>query len=568
MASSVCSLNAQGPAAQREKSITTIEYKGIKYDVSAYLLGRNSEKTSILNFNGSVATKVQALSLAFLEQYEKMSNVQNSNLRTITITKSGFSSTDKERTLSHESAKTPWLWTKMNDIFLGHESIEFDSDDALLEQESHPLLPASTSEMPKKDRPLSTVTALGLTSASAGTRDLDSDFCTIAKAGMGTPNIGAPGAVIQAMGLVTAGSAITGLRTAINASCRYGNAEKIGDEGGKVESGLDTIRGAYQSIGGVVFAGYRVTQCTANCLRVNTTMQATTALGRAANILGLMGNSAFGVFYFMITLRSAYLFGQDVKFRMKMRELQGKTDVEQVRFLQEMINDPVKRAEFARATNDECLLAVTLLLEDLRSNDRNVADTALARLDELKGKITNANTKTMGIHFLLLIIGVLGLGVTLLGILGTLGILAAPPMWILATTLLLAFLWIIIDGYFMHTGLNSGKPGDNDEIYLKIFGGITAVSVIVSVALTIAMVGFNPMILLLPIIYGIANLILYSYSYWKLGEKERKWEVMEMDKERKWEALEMEKCYRKYLRVIETQNKPLEDSPEAVLESA
>lgn len=119
------------------------------------------------------------------------------------------------------------------------------------------------------------------------------------------------------------------------------------------------------------------------------------------------------------------------------------------------------------------------------------------------------------------LIGGLGVTTTLIG----LGFVALPVfvnMALIASTFLLIALMLGMDVYFMHQGLESGRPGPHDRKFIILIAGIMLASLTLSVALT---AGFALPIfpLIMTLLGGGAILGVCAYSYYKLGRLEKKW---------------------------------------------
>jgi hypothetical protein len=136
----------------------------------------------------------------------------------------------------------------------------------------------------------------------------------------------------QAMGVTTGVNTFQGSWAAYKAQARFRSAHAIGDRGGMIEGGIDTIRGGGQSIGGAAYLGYRGTMIAADIRHLDTsTIHGGEAVGRAACVLGIIGIIAFALFYAMLTLWSCYGLGKDWQFS---AELKGKVnELQQFEFL-------------------------------------------------------------------------------------------------------------------------------------------------------------------------------------------------------------------------------------------
>lgn len=123
----------------------------------------------------------------------------------------------------------------------------------------------------------------------------------------------------ESIGVTTGENVFQGAWAAYKALARYKKAVKIEDSGGKLEGAVDVIRGANQSIGGAAYLGYRGTMIASQIKGVDTSIKATTVLGRSAYVLGVIGNVFFGIFYVMIGIWASYGFVKDWQFSLAMK---------------------------------------------------------------------------------------------------------------------------------------------------------------------------------------------------------------------------------------------------------
>ncbi|MBS0604303.1 MAG: hypothetical protein JSS60_04605 [Verrucomicrobia bacterium] len=149
----------------------------------------------------------------------------------------------------------------------------------------------------------------------------------------------------QAIGVTTGENVFQGFWAAYKAAKRFNKSEHIGDTQGMIEGGMDAARGVSQSLGGAAYLGYRGTMIAADIHNVNTTINATTTLGKAAYGLGMVGNVLFTLFYIFIAAWSAHGLWQDVNFSNAMKANE-RGDADMFKFLMgKVIASPKKKLE-------------------------------------------------------------------------------------------------------------------------------------------------------------------------------------------------------------------------------
>ena len=104
------------------------------------------------------------------------------------------------------------------------------------------------------------------------------------------------------MGTTTALNTLTGAVAMINAKQRFDLASNVSYSEGMVESGIDMGRGVIQSLGGLSYAINRPVDIAARLTNVNSSAQATTALGKVCYWTGMVGGVLFGGFYAIMIL--------------------------------------------------------------------------------------------------------------------------------------------------------------------------------------------------------------------------------------------------------------------------
>ncbi len=155
-----------------------------------------------------------------------------------------------------------------------------------------------------------TMNAPLLTSGATGTQDTISDISFLFRIFMPEH------ASTEAAGFTTGVNTFQGARNTMLAAERFEQAKSISDRGGMIEAAISTLCGASQSAGGAAYAGYRGTMIAID----TSSLQAATPLGRAAYILGLIGNIAFTVFYTMLGIWGGYGLVKDWQFSIGMKK--------------------------------------------------------------------------------------------------------------------------------------------------------------------------------------------------------------------------------------------------------
>ncbi len=157
----------------------------------------------------------------------------------------------------------------------------------------------------------SSASAYPISRGAGSTEDVVAD---ISYFGRTLAGFGADSPVYQAIGVTTSENVFMGFYAAFKACDRYQKALRIGDFGGKVDGSLDALRGATQGIGGGFYLGYRGTMIASEINNVNTTMAATTALGKVTFAIGVVGNFFFGLFYLFMGIWGGYHLYRSSKF--------------------------------------------------------------------------------------------------------------------------------------------------------------------------------------------------------------------------------------------------------------
>ena len=152
-----------------------------------------------------------------------------------------------------------------------------------------------------------------LTCGTASTEDVFSDISFFFRIFMPEH------AATQAAGFPTAVNAFQGWFAAVPAAERFALAKSTGDRSGMIEAAIDYARGYYQAVGGAAYAGDRGTRIAADIHKIDTSsLQAATPLGRAAYVLGLIGNIAFMAFYTLLGIWGSYGSVKDWQFSRRM----------------------------------------------------------------------------------------------------------------------------------------------------------------------------------------------------------------------------------------------------------
>lgn len=157
-----------------------------------------------------------------------------------------------------------------------------------------------------------------ISGAAGGTEDVIADISFLGRTTASL--VGPDSAVYQAIGVTTGENVFMGFFAAFKAWNRFKEASRISDFGGTVEGGLDTARGVTQGIGGGFYLGYRGAMIASEINNVNTTISATTALGKATFYTGLVGNFFFTLFYMFLGLWGGYHLYQTGKFLYEMKK--------------------------------------------------------------------------------------------------------------------------------------------------------------------------------------------------------------------------------------------------------
>ncbi len=127
----------------------------------------------------------------------------------------------------------------------------------------------------------------------------------------------------QFAGVPTCLNLFMGAIAAERASRRLKKGIKTGDREGIFESVIDTIRGVAQSVAGAFYFGYRGTQIAAYLNQLDTSANATTALGQACYYLGTIGNGALAVLKAGFAVRSLFFLTKDIQWRKEVSGIEG-----------------------------------------------------------------------------------------------------------------------------------------------------------------------------------------------------------------------------------------------------
>lgn len=142
------------------------------------------------------------------------------------------------------------------------------------------------------------------------------------------------GPVMQAIGVPTAAALWMGWISVARAVERFElgrraqNSQRMGD------AGLDGVRGVSQSLGGGCSCVHRGTMIAAQITGIDTTAQATTALGKVAYFSGLVGGICFGALYAILIVCGASRLARDLQWK---RGLEGKEGSELLAYLADLI---------------------------------------------------------------------------------------------------------------------------------------------------------------------------------------------------------------------------------------
>jgi low affinity Fe/Cu permease len=163
------------------------------------------------------------------------------------------------------------------------------------------------------------------TSASKSAEDVDADYSYILRQFFGNHGVGVIGqdaALFSAMGTTTSFNSLMGAIAAKSAYDRYQRATEIGCgvfSSERVESGIDTVRGAVQSVAGATYIPYRPLSMTTSILGVNAgSFTAPSVLGQVTYSLGAVGSLLFGVFYACLGMFFASNTARLANFSIKM----------------------------------------------------------------------------------------------------------------------------------------------------------------------------------------------------------------------------------------------------------
>jgi len=147
------------------------------------------------------------------------------------------------------------------------------------------------------------------TGAAKSAEDVAADYSYVLRQFFGNHGIGVIGqdsALFSAMGSTTSFNSLMGAIAAKSAYDRYQRATEMGYgvlSTERVESGIDTVRGAVQSVAGAVYIPYRPLSMTTSILGVNAgSFTAPSVLGQVTYSLGAVGSLLFGVFYVCLSM--------------------------------------------------------------------------------------------------------------------------------------------------------------------------------------------------------------------------------------------------------------------------
>jgi len=125
------------------------------------------------------------------------------------------------------------------------------------------------------------------------------------------------------MGITTAFNCIQGALVVDEAIRKRQEAEKADYRWGKAEANLDVLRGAFESAGGVAYGAQRPLDIVSSLKGVNTSISATTLLGRVTFGATTAATGLFGLFYLFFSIVSGMKMFKTLKFWKKLDEGQG-----------------------------------------------------------------------------------------------------------------------------------------------------------------------------------------------------------------------------------------------------
>lgn len=159
------------------------------------------------------------------------------------------------------------------------------------------------------------------------------------------------------------------------------------------------------------------------------------------------------------------------------------------------------------------------LQERLAENDQNAELEAVALFE----KIYPAMQKQAVHNGLYTVASTVGIVCSIVGI----GLFALSPAGLAALTvggIIMAFLFILGDGYAMITGLEKGQPGPYDRHVLIAAAAILVAVLITAVVLTVVFA--SPLLpLFMALATGIVMLACYGYAYHRVGVLEEQWKL-------------------------------------------
>lgn len=197
----------------------------------------------------------------------------------------------------------------------------------------------------------------------------------------------------QAMGLSTVGNSFQGFWAAYQALIRYRKALTLNDKNGQIEGGLDTGRGVFQSLGGTTCLGYRGAQIVADISQVDSSILATTTLGKAAFWIGTISDAFFALFYLLIAAWSAHGLREDLHFRAALEAANNdRVDVFRT-LMKKAVADPQARLNVIKHLSPKDLCTYKKALEksalaQLSESYLHLQDV-LFDVDQLDGPILN-----------------------------------------------------------------------------------------------------------------------------------------------------------------------------------
>jgi hypothetical protein len=182
----------------------------------------------------------------------------------------------------------------------------------------------------------------------------------------------------ESVGITTGENIFQGSWAAYKALERFKQAREVSDDGGVYEGMFDVFRGVNQSVGGANYLAYRVLNVIAQIKRLDTSAQATSAIGKATFFLGSIGNVFFGIFYMMLGIWGGYQWIKDWQFSAKLHAHEADAFDFLVR---KASNDPLARLQQLQTEWDQ--LPPEKKADRIGNFKRGMQERALAKLTDL-----------------------------------------------------------------------------------------------------------------------------------------------------------------------------------------